>query len=187
MALTVHNLEQLQVELQSADTDYQLELQDGNIIVMGPSDIVSSEIGSRLIAFLFAWIEPRKLGRVFDSSGGFVLSDSNLRAPDVSFVTAERLPQNQRSFGDLVPDLVVEIKSNTDRVKKLREKVKMFLKLGAKIGILIDPDKLTVTVYRPEEEPLLLNNEDTITIPELLPGWELEVSQLWPPIFDRSL
>ncbi|MBW4620593.1 MAG: Uma2 family endonuclease [Cyanosarcina radialis HA8281-LM2] len=184
MALSVHNLEQLQVELQSADTDYQLELQDGNIVVMGPSDIVSSEIGSRLIAFLFAWIEPRKLGRVFDSSGGFILSDTNLRAPDVSFVTAERLRQNQRAFGDLVPDLIVEIKSSTDRVKTLREKVKMFLKLGAKVGILIDPDKLTVTIYRLDREPLVLASEDTLTITELLPGWELKVAQLWPPIFD---
>ena len=184
MNLTVKDLEKVQELLESASLDYQIELPDGNIVIMGPSDIVSSEIGIRLSAFLFAWIEPRKLGRLFDSSGGFILSDTNLRAPDVSFVLAERLRQTQRAFASLVPDLVVEIKSRTDRVKKIEEKVQMFLELGARVGILIDPDKQTVTVYRPNSEPMLLNNEDTLTIPELFPGWELPVAELWPPVFD---
>ncbi|MBD2182830.1 Uma2 family endonuclease [Planktothrix sp. FACHB-1355] len=184
MSLTVRDLEKFQAQLSSDYDDYQIELQEGNIIIMGPSDIVSSEIGIRLSAFLFAWIEPRKLGRVFDSSGGFILSNTDLRAPDVSFVCAERLRQSPRDFGELVPDLVVEIKSRTDRVKKLREKIQMFLELGARVGILIDPDKLTVTVYRSGGEPTIFNNEDTLTIPELFPGWELAVAQLWPPVFD---
>lgn len=184
MFLTVRDLEKLQAHLPSEYQDYQLELQDGNIVIMGPSDVVSSEIGSRLSAFLFAWIEPRKLGRLFDSSGGFILSDTNLRAPDVSFVAAERLRQSPRSFAELVPDLVVEIKSKTDRVKKLQEKIEMFLQLGARVGVLINPDRLTVTVYRSNREPIAFTNEDTLTIPELFPGWQLAIAQLWPPVFD---
>src|ERR671932_1395690 len=91
MSLTVKDLEKLQTQLCEVHLDYQLELIDGKIIVMGPSDIVSSEIGAELIRLLANWVKPRRLGRVFDSSGGFILSDSNLRAPDVSFVSAERL------------------------------------------------------------------------------------------------
>jgi Uma2 family endonuclease len=184
MNLTIKDFEKFQEVLESADLEYQMELQDGNIVIMGPSDIVSSEISARLISFLLAWIGPRKLGRVFDSSGGFILSDSNLRAPDVSFVSAERLRQTPRYFGELIPDLVVEIKSQSDRIKKIEEKIDIYIKLGAKIGIIIDPDKETVTVYRPNSEPTRLNNKDTLTIDELFPGWELKVSEIWPPVFD---
>lgn len=184
MSLTVRDLEKLQAQLPSEYQDYQLELQDGSIVVMGPSDIVSSEISARLIAFLFAWIEPRKLGRLFDSSGGFIMSNTDLRAPDVSFVSRDRLRQTVRAFGELVPDLVVEIKFRTDRIKKIQEKIQMFLELGARVGILIDPDNQTVTIYRSGSEPTVLDNQNTLTIPELFPGWELAVTELWPPIFD---
>jgi Uma2 family endonuclease len=85
---------------------------------------------------------------------------------------------------ELVPDLTVEVKSKTDRVKLLVEKIELFLELGAVIGILIDPDKRELTVYRPNQSPVLLKDGDTLTVPELLSGWELAVSELWPPEFD---
>ena len=58
---------------------------------MGPSDIVSSEIGVIFSRLLANWVDPRRLGRVFNSAGGFILPDANLTAPDVSFVRAARL------------------------------------------------------------------------------------------------
>src|SRR4028118_1905328 len=102
--LTVADLEQLQGILCEAHLDYQLELVDGKIIIMGPSDIVSSEIGAELVSLLRNWVKPRKLGRVFESSGGFILPNSNLTAPDVSFVVADRLKQSKRDFAEIVPD-----------------------------------------------------------------------------------
>ncbi|HAA28640.1 MAG TPA: hypothetical protein DCE56_14330 [Cyanobacteria bacterium UBA8553] len=184
MSLTVKDLEQVQAKFSEDHLDYQLELVDGKIIVMGPSDIVSSEIGAELIRLLGNWVKPRRLGRVFDSSGGFILPDSNLRAPDVSFVSAERLKRSKRYFAEIVPDLTVEIKSQSDRIKPLREKIESFLKLGAKVGVLIDPDKHTVTIYRPIGNPVLLNDGDILTIPELFPGWEVPISELWPVEFE---
>jgi Uma2 family endonuclease len=121
---------------------------------------------------------------VFESSGGFILPNSNLTAPDVSFVIADRLKQSKRYFAELVPDLVVEIKSQSDRLKPLREKIQSFIKSGAKVGILIDPDKRTVTIYTPTAEPVVLRDGDMISIPELLPGWEVAVSELWPIDFE---
>lgn len=182
--LTVADLEQLQGILCEAHLDYQLELVDGKIIIMGPSDIVSSEIGAELVRLLLNWVKPRKLGRVFESSGGFILPNSNLTAPDVSFVTADRLKQSKRYFAELVPDIVVEIKSQSDRLKPLREKIQSFIELGAKVGILIDPDKRTVTIYTPKAEPVVLRDGDMISIPELLPGWEVAVTELWPIDFE---
>lgn len=182
--LTVADLEQLQGILCEAHLDYQLELVDGKIIIRGPSDIVSSEIGAELVRLLLNWVKPRKLGRVFESSGGFILPNSNLTAPDVSFVTADRLKQSKRYFAELVPDIVVEIKTQSDRLKPLREKIQSFIELGAKVGILIDPDKRTVTIYTPTAEPVVLRDGDIISIPELLPGWEIAVTELWPIDFE---
>ncbi|BAZ51009.1 hypothetical protein NIES4103_36320 [Nostoc sp. NIES-4103] len=190
---TITDLEQLQAE----HPEWQMELVDGNIVVMGPSDYQSEEIGAELIRLLGNWVRPRKLGRVTGSSAGFILpvletengkevdsEQRNLRAPDVSFVRADRLKKSQRDFVELVPDLMVEIKSKSDRIKPLVEKIQLFLELGTTVGILIDPDKLTLTVYRLNAEPIVLQNNDKLTLPELLPGWELTVSELWPPVFE---
>ena len=184
--MTVKDLEKVQKTFKEAGQDYQVELESGKIIIVGPSDIVSSEIGVIFSWLLANWVYPRRLGRVFDSAGGFILPDANLTAPDVSFVRAARLRQSPRYFGELVPDLVVEIKSQSDRIKPLEKKIKNFIELGAQVGILIDPDEETVTVYRPEGEPIVLGNEDILTVTELFPGWELQISELWPPIFTLS-
>ncbi|MFN5894731.1 MAG: Uma2 family endonuclease [Dolichospermum sp.] len=184
MTLTIDNVEKIEQILKDDDNDYQIELQEGNILIMGPSDIESSEIGAELIRLLGNWIKPRKLGRIFDSSGGFIMPNTDLRAPDVSFVSAQRLKRTVRDFGNLVPDLVVEIKSKTDRVSKLEDKLKLFLELGAKVGILINPDELTVTVYRPDGKIILLTEDDKLTVSELFPGWEIAISELWPPVFE---
>lgn len=186
MHLTVSDLERVQTKLQDDNLDYQLELVDGNIIIMGPSDYTSDEIGTRLCTFLNIWVIPRKLGRVTGAAAGFRLPNENqdLRAPDVSFVSGERLKHSPRAFAEVVPDLIVEIKSKTDRIKPIQEKIQLFLSLGSKVGILIDPDKETVTIYRPTGEATILTNHDILTIPELFPGWELPVSELWPPEFE---
>jgi len=184
MTLTINNLEKIEQILKDDDNDYQIELQEGNILIMGPSDIESSEIGAELIRLLGNWIKPRKLGRIFDSSGGFIMPNTDLRAPDVSFVSAQRLKRTVRDFGNLVPDLVVEIKSKTDRVSKLEDKLKLFLELGAKVGISINPDELTVTLYRPDGKITLLTEDDKLTVSELFPGWEIAISELWPPVFE---
>ena len=184
---TIPDLEHFQAE----HPDWQMELVDGKIVVMGPSDYESDEIGSRLITFLNIWVMPRKLGRVTGSSAGFILptlGDDNgkrdLRAPDVSFVRAQRLKKTKRDFVELVPDLTVEVKSKTDRIKPLEEKIQLFLQLGSTVGILIDPDQRTVTVYQLNQNPITLKDGDKITLSDLLPGWELLVSELWPVEFD---
>lgn len=184
---TIPDLEKFQTQ----HPDLQMELVDGKIMVTGPSDYESEEIGSRLITFLNIWAMPRKLGRVAGSSAGFILpsvdSDNgkrDLRAPDVSFVRADRLKKSKRGFVELVPDLTVEIKSKTDRIKPLEEKIQLFLQLGSIVGILIDPDQRTVAVYRLNQNPIILKNGDKIILPDLLPGWELMVTDLWPVEFD---
>ncbi|MEG4031600.1 MULTISPECIES: Uma2 family endonuclease [unclassified Microcoleus] len=185
-AMTLKDLNQVQTLFSEAGLDYKIELEDGRLSIVGPSDIVSSEISSILIRLLGNWVYPRRLGRVFDSAGGFIMPDTNVKAPDVSFVRAARLRHSPRYLGELVPDLVVEIKSQSDRIKPIETKVLKFIELGAIVGILIDPDEETVTIYRSTGEPTVLGNGDILTLAELFPGWELPVSELWPPIFTEE-
>jgi Uma2 family endonuclease len=68
---------------------------------------------------------------VFDSIGRFIMPNTDLFAPDVVFVSAQRLRQTVRDFAELVPDLVMEIKSKTDCIHLLQEKIQLFLTLEA--------------------------------------------------------
>jgi Uma2 family endonuclease len=179
MNLTIKDLKQMQ----AAHPDYQMELVDGNIIVMSPSGYELEEVGTEFARLLGNWVRQRKLGRITGSSAGFQLSSTNLRAPDVSFVKAERLKRSTEDYATIVPDLVVEVKSKTDSTSKLREKIKGYITLGSQIGTLIDPKTRTLEVYRQSREEIFRDG-DILTLPDLLPGWEVIVSEIWSPVFE---
>ncbi|MEM1172924.1 MAG: Uma2 family endonuclease, partial [Cyanobacteria bacterium P01_H01_bin.35] len=80
----------------------------------------------------------------------------------------------------------VEIKSQSDRVPPLKKKLLKYIELGVQVAILIDPDEETVVIYRPTGEPIELTGDDILSIPELFPGWEISISELWPPVFDEE-
>lgn len=180
--LTIKDLERLQEHL----PDYQMELVGGEIIVMSPSGYESDEVAAEIIRQLGNWVRPRKLGRVAASSGGFKLpnADKDVRAPDASFVRAERMRRTTSQYAELVPDLMFEVKSENDTLTKLRNKIQVFLTLGTQVGVLADPRSQTLEVYRSGQEVVRLGNGDTLTVPELLPGWEMEVASIWAPEFD---
>jgi Uma2 family endonuclease len=180
MSLTVKDLQKAQAEL----SDYRLELVDGEIIVMSPSGYESDEVAFEVGRQLANWVRPRKLGRVTGSSAGFILPNADTRAPDVSFVQAERLRRSPRSFAELAPDLMVEVKSPGDSLTKLREKIDQFLSLGTRVGILIQPEQRWIEIRRLEQEPITLHDGEVLTLPDLLPGWSVKVDDLWSPEFD---
>ncbi len=180
MPLTFKDLEKVQSKL---GDEYRAELVNGRIEVMSPSGYESEEVATRVAGKLFNWVDERRLGRITGSSAGFILPDSNTRAPDVSFVRAERLHRAPRSFAELAPDLMVEVKSPSDSIEDLKRKIANFLQQGTQVGILINPEDRTVRIFQPGEETLTLRDGDTLTIPELFPGWSVAVSDLWSPVF----
>ena len=176
--------------------DRQIELREGKLIIMSPSDSVSGEVGARFSMLLSTWVYTHNLGRILDSSTGFRLPNGDLLSPDVSYVSRERLKQNPRTYLSVVPELIVEIKSSRDRLRELEEKITLFLDQGVQVGLLIDPDTHTVRVYRSSGlskdaesgEAILqgttLHNGDTLTIPDLFPGWEIPITSLWPTVYE---
>jgi len=192
MSISFHDVERLQ----ALYPDRQIELREGKLIIMSPSDSVSGEVGARFSMLLSTWVYTYNLGRILDSSTGFRLPNGDLLSPDVSFVSRERLKHNPRTYLSVVPELIVEIKSSRDRLRELEEKIALFLDQGVQVGLLIDPDTHTVTVYRSsglskdaesgEAIPLgtTLHNGDTLTIPDLFPGWEIPITSLWPTVYE---
>ncbi|MGF1535526.1 MAG: Uma2 family endonuclease [Elainellaceae cyanobacterium] len=178
MSLTVKELERFQAQ----NPDHPMELVDGRIVVMSPSGYESDEVAFRFGGKLWNWVEPRRLGRIAGSSAGFNLS--NTRAPDVSFIRADRLPRSPRGYATIPPDLMVEVKSPTDDVEELRSRINEFLAQGTVVGILVNPEARTVAVRRPAEAAVVLRDGDTLRLPDVLPGWALPVVELWPPVFE---
>jgi len=192
MSISFHDVE----KLQALYPDHQIELREGKIIIMSPSDSVSGEIGASFITLLGTWVYNHNLGRVLDSSTGFRMPNGDLLSPDVSFVSREQLKQNPRTYASVVPQLIVEIKSSRDRIRGIEEKIALFLSQGVQVGILIDPDKHIVRTYRagglskdadtgePIPQGTTLHDGDTLTIPELFPGWEIPITSLWPVVYE---
>src|SRR5712692_517524 len=175
-------------KLQAVYPDYRIELREGKLIVMSPSDSTSGEIGARFIRLVGTWLDDHNVGRVLDASTGFRLPNGDLRSPDVAFVSRERLEHNLRTYLSVVPELIVEIKSSRDRIRELEEKIALFLHQGVQIGLLIDPDQQTVSVYHSaglskdaEGEEVIsptttLRDGEILSIPELFPGWEIPIT-----------
>jgi Uma2 family endonuclease len=176
MALTEQDL----LKVQDAYPDCRLELRDGKIIVMSPSDCVSEAVVLELAARLREWVRPRKLGFVLTSSAGCRLPNGDVVAPDVSYVARERMSSLPRGYGNVVPNLVVEVKSPSDRIADLDEKLSLLRSFGAQVTLLIDPDERTVKIEAEGLAPRTLTDSDMVEIPTLLPGWSMQVSELWP-------
>jgi len=179
-------------KLEALYPEHRIELREGNLVIMSPSDSVSGEVGVRFSALLYQWVIQHDLGRVLDASTGFRLPNGDLLSPDVSFVSRQRLKHNPRTYSSVVPELVVEIKSSKDRLRNLEEKIRLFLSQGVQVGILIDPDRHIVSIYRSADartqgesdelpmQKVVIQDGDTLSIPELFPGWEIPITNLWP-------
>lgn len=175
MVLTEREL----LKVQQANPACRVELRDGRIIIMSPSGALSEVIAVMLASRLNDWVHPKKLGYILGSNGGFRLPNGDVIAPDVSFVTRERLPELPSGLADAVPNLAVEVKSPSDRIRELEEKLGLLRELGAQITWLIDPDQHTVTVHELGQAQFLADG-DALQLTALLPGWNMRVHDLWP-------
>jgi len=142
-------------------------------------DVVSGRIAARLVNCLVSWVYSHQLGEVFNSTIGFQLPNGDILPLGISFIAKNRLPTQTRVYLNTPPDLVIEIKSiNRDRLS-IQKTIQTLLSLGSKVGIVIDPDDRTVTVYQSEGNVTVLTDEDYLIMPELFPEWKLLVSSIW--------
>jgi Uma2 family endonuclease len=158
---------------------------EGEIEIMAPTGGESGYRNSELNYQVQDWSKEDHSGRVFDSSTGFVLPNGAKRSPDVSWVRRERLAaltaEQKQKFLPLCPDFVVELRSSTDSLTDLEAKMEEYITNGARLGWLIDPDNRRVRVYRPGREPETLDNPATLSGTPELPGFTLDLQEIWEP------
>ncbi|MGC9506014.1 Uma2 family endonuclease, partial [Baaleninema sp.] len=130
----------------------------GDLIVMPPT---GSETGNRnfnLSGQLWLWNRQTQLGYAFDSSIGFTLPNGAIRSPDASWIARDGwdalTPEERQGFAPICPDFVVELRSKSDRLKLLQEKMTEYLDCGCRLGWLLDVAQKRVEVYRAGESVL---------------------------------
>jgi Uma2 family endonuclease len=152
----------------------------GAIEAMPPAFGGTGARNCRLTAQVGHWAWNDGTGTAFDSSAGFTLPNGSVRSPDASWIRTERwnaLTEEQRdnSFSPICPDFVVELRSRSDRVKKLRAKMREYIAQGARVGWLLDPLRGTVEIYRPGRPVERLAKPATLSGEDVLPGFVLDL------------
>lgn len=149
----------------------------GQIVIMPPTGIETSFRNSDLNFRLYSWNLKSGLGRVSDSNGGYTLPDSSMRAPDVAWISNERLatiPASElKRFAHVCPDFVIELMSESDELEDLQEKMKKWIGNGTRLAWLIDPKKRETHVFFEGKESEMVKFKDTLSGHDVLPGLEL--------------
>jgi Uma2 family endonuclease len=163
--------------------DLRLELTPNReLIVMAPAGGESSEKNNDLSGQVWYWNRQTNLGRSFDSSGGydFTALGGGQLSPDVSWIEKSRLEGvSIVGFIPVVPDFVIELRSATDNLKPLQDKMRAYQRLGVRLGLLINPKNKQVEIYRSGQEPQLIESPTEIDCSEVMPGFILSMSRIF--------
>ena len=173
------------LEICQANQDLRLELTaSGEVIIMPPTHPWTDQQNFGIIGQLAVWTERTGLGIGFDSSTGFTLPNSAVRSPDASWITNERWDsltekQKKSEFSPIAPDFVIELRSSSDSIKTLREKMQEYINNGVRLAWLIDPQSKQVEIYRQNQQIEILNSPDTVSGEDVLPGFVLNLNKIW--------
>ncbi len=153
---------------------------NGEIIIMAPTGDWISNRNVHLTTDLEIWNRKMKLGYTFESNAGFTLPNKAIRSPDAAWISKERfeaLPQEDAErFGHICPDFVVELKSKSDSVNDLKEKMAEWMDNGCRLGWLINPDEGKIFIYRKKGSVEEKSFDEKISGEDVLPGFELDLS-----------
>lgn len=170
-------------QLHQFPADWHYELIEGYLRpMMMPTGDMHGSCTALFTAFATLHILEHKAGDVFAAETGFLLSESpdTVKAPDFAYVAKGRMPTHTGKYPKVVPDLVLETRSPSDRKAGVEEKINEWLSFGTKYVLDLDPAKEILIVYRPNEAPLTLTKNDTFTAEGILPGFFLPLTKLFP-------
>lgn len=171
-------------EFCQANRDYRIERNsEGEIIIMPPTGWGTGDKNAEITTQLRVWAKQDGRGRSVDSSAGYEMPNGAVMSPDASWVLNERLekvsPAKRLKFLPLAPDFVVELRSKSDSLSMLKEKMREYIENGVRLGWLIDATKKKIYVYRPEQTVETLENPSEISGEPLLSGFVLNLKEIW--------
>jgi Uma2 family endonuclease len=160
---------------QMPDDGRRTELVRGRIVELPPTNFLHGYICVEIGSILRAWVRDRGLGRVVSNDSGIVTerNPDSLRGADLVYYSFERLPKDSipKQYPDVAPELVIEVRSPSDRWRDIHAKVAEYLKIGVLVVCVIDPEPQTAHLYYPDQPDRALGPDDELTFPECLPGF----------------
>ena len=158
--------------------------QFGDISIMSPAGSETGNREGRIIQQLMNWTDEDGTGIAFSSSTGFTLSTGAKRSPDASWIKLSRWNKltsaQQKKFAPICPDFVIELRSFSDNLQPLKEKMQEYMQEPEiKLGLLIDRKNRRVYIYRPGQIEECLENPDTVNCDPVLPGFVLNMGKIW--------
>jgi Uma2 family endonuclease len=171
-------------QLCAANRELKLErTAKGDLIIMPPTGGETGKRNSDINFELNLWNRQTKLGIVFDSSTCFKLPHGGDRSPDAAWILLgkwESLTAEQKTkFLPLSPDFIIELRSPSDSLKPLQDKMQEYLDNGTRLGWLINPKNRQVEIYRQGKEKEILENPPTLSGEDVLPGFVLNLQLIW--------
>ena len=155
----------------------------GEIIIMPPTGGGTGKRNFNLNLQLGKWNEQKNLGVCFDSSTGFKLPNGADRSPDGAWIPLEKwnslTSKQQERFVPLCPDFVIELRSPSDDLKTLQQKMQEYMDNGTRLGWLINPQDRQVEIYRQGQEKEVLNNPKSLSGEDVLPEFILNLESIW--------
>jgi Uma2 family endonuclease len=164
--------------------DVRRELIDGALVEMPPVGGVHGDVTGRICRRLVEHVEAHGAGKVLVGDVGFVLGlphdPDRVRAPDVAFVSHERLQGGRAPEGFLrgAPDLAVEVLSPRDNSLDIQRKVRDWLEAGSRLVWVVAPAARTTTAYRADGSARLVRDDETLDGEDVLPGLSIRLSDV---------
>jgi len=165
--------------------DFRFEMDKrGNLIIMPPTFLETSRKNAKINVRLGVWAERENRGIAFESDGMFTLPNGAKRAPDAFWILKERYfalseIEREERFARIAPDFVIELRSKSDNLRKLQNKMREYIENGVRLGWLIDPSEKRVHIYRGDKTVEILNNPKTVSGEDVLQGFELDLTEIW--------
>ncbi|MEL6911731.1 MAG: Uma2 family endonuclease [Cyanobacteria bacterium J06598_4] len=155
----------------------------GKLIIMSPTGSQTGNRNFKLIQQLANWTDKDATGIGFDSSTGFILPNGSTRSPDASWIKLTRwntLSDIQKTkFAPICPDFVVELRSPSDSLPLLKDKMQEYIDNGVSLGWLIDRPNFQVYVYTADAKVQCWDKPQTVSGDPLLPGFVLNLAKIW--------
>ena len=151
----------------------------GELVIMPPVGGESGQREADLITDLNIWNRQVQLGVVFSSSTIFSLPNGGDRSPDVAWIKSGRwdnlTAKQKQGFPPICPDFVIELRSQSDALKPLQNKMQEYLASGLSLGWLINPQNNQVEIYRCGCDVEIVQLPNLLDGENVLPGFTMSL------------
>jgi Uma2 family endonuclease len=161
---------------------WSYELVEGRLVRMAPTGFSHGRASGRLFIALSRFVEEQGLGTICPQESGFRLTrdPDTVLAPDAAFVRAERLPPADfAGYPELAPDLVVEVVSQTQSMKQMRQKAQTWLRHGVRLIWIVDPASKKVEAVSSGGRTDVFERGQALSGEDVLPGFSLSVNEIF--------